>query len=370
MDPSSLTDRSSAASTEEEVAFADVPFRGIVEQALAGVYVVLDERFMYANDTFAAMFGYERTEFIGTCMADVVLPEMLGEVMRNYELRISGKVPAIHYFTQCRRRDGEIVHLELHASSVVCRGRPALAGVAIDVTERVRREAELRESRERLRELALHLNTVREEQRAALARDVHDVLGGMLTSIKMDVTRIVRRTAEPQLGEVHTIATELVALVQETIDAARRISDDLRPAILDAQGLVAALRETLKGFGARHDVSTSIDVEGGDPDISQEKATQCYRIFQEALTNVARHAQARKVMVELHSRAGRLEMRIADDGCGIELEVSRKGSIGVFSMAERARAIGGTLEVSSDPGRGTKVLLTLPLNQQLPANHD
>jgi two-component system, NarL family, sensor histidine kinase UhpB len=352
--------------TEQEVSFADVPFRGIVEQALAGVYVVLDERFMYANDTFAAMFGYERSEFIGTRMADVVLPEALDEVMRNYRLRISGEVAVIRYLTQCRHRNGQVVHLELHASRVICRGRPALAGVAIDITERVQREQDLRRSREQLRELALHLNTVREEQRTALARDVHDMLGGMLTSIKMDVTRIVRRAGAPELGEIRGIATELVALVQETIDTARRISDELRPAALDAQGLQAALRDTLQRFGIRHDVSTELDADAGDPDISPAKATQCYRIFQEALTNVARHAQARKVTVSLRCTGGAFRMQVADDGRGIGPEPSRQRSIGLFSMAERAREIGGTLEVLSEPQRGTAVLLRVPMNASLP----
>lgn len=352
--------------SEGEILFADVPFRGIVEQSLAGVYVVLDERFMYANDRFAAMFGYDRNEFIGTRMADVVVPELLPEVMRNYELRITGEVPDIHYITQCRRRDGQIVHLELHASSVICRGRPALAGVAMDITERVRREFDLRESRERLRELALHLNSVREEQRAAFARNVHDVLGGMLTSIKMDVTRIVRRSSIPELDEIRTIATDLVGLVQETIDAARKIANDLRPAILDAQGLTAALREALKSFGLRHDVSTSLEVEGGDPAISPERATHCYRIFQEALTNIARHARARKVSVELRSLGGQFEMSVIDDGHGIDVDQSRRGSIGLFSMSERAREIGGTLNIVSNPGRGTTVHLALPLESSEP----
>src|SRR5438093_10825268 len=100
----------------DELTFDDVPFRGIVEQSLAGVYVVLDERFMYANDTFAAMFGYPRDEFIGRRMVDCVTPDSVDEVMRNYRLRMSGEVPSIHYVTKGLRRDGSIVHLDLHAS--------------------------------------------------------------------------------------------------------------------------------------------------------------------------------------------------------------------------------------------------------------
>src|SRR5438093_13018471 len=112
---STSTARASAAGGEE-VVFSDIPFRGMVEQSLAGVYVVLDERFMYANDTFAAMFGYSRDEFIGRRMVDCVTPDSVDEVMRNYRLRMSGEVPSIHYVTKGLRRDGSIVHLDLHAS--------------------------------------------------------------------------------------------------------------------------------------------------------------------------------------------------------------------------------------------------------------
>jgi len=230
----------------------DVPFRGIVEQSLAGIYVVLDERFMYANDTFVAMFGYGRDEFVGRRMVDCVTPDSADEVMQNYRRRISGEVQAIHYFTKGLRKDGQIVHLELHASRVECRGRPALAGVALDVTERVNAQEDLRRSREQLRQLAKHSNAAREVEREKLAREVHDVLGGMLTSAKFDVSRIVRRTATAELAELNGIATELVTLMQDTIDAARTISDQMRPASLDLLGLGTALRQALERFGARH----------------------------------------------------------------------------------------------------------------------
>src|SRR5436309_16035846 len=160
-----------SAPSADRLTFDDVPFRGIVEQSLAGVYVVLDERFMYANDTFAAMFGYRRDKFIGTRMVDVVTPDSIDEVMRNYRLRISGEVPAIHYVTKCFHRDGHVIHLELHTFRVECRGHRALCGVAIEITERVQREEELRRSREQLGELAGYVNTLREEERAMIGRE-------------------------------------------------------------------------------------------------------------------------------------------------------------------------------------------------------
>lgn len=346
----------------DPVPFADIPFRGIVEQSLAGVYVIVDERFRYANDTFARMFGYRVDEFLGMHLEHLMAPESRQEALESYRESLAGREGGrVHDFPKCLHRDGHVVHLEVHGSIVEYRGRSALSGVAIDITDRVRREEELRESRRQLRQLAAHLSTVREEQRAVLAREVHDVLGGMLTSIKMDVARIVRRAEAPALTEIRTIATDLVALVQETIDTARKISDELRPSSLDTLGLTAAIRDDLRRFESRHGVRARLHVEGGEPALSPLRATQCYRIFQEALTNVGKHAQASEVEVALRSAGDALQLSVHDDGCGIDTGAMRPGSLGLLNMRERARRIGGTLELSGARGGGTRVSVRVPL---------
>lgn len=338
----------------------DVPFRSIVEQSLAGIYVVLDERFMYANDTFAAMFGYQREEFIGRRMVDCVTPDSVPEVMQNYRRRITGGVQTIHYFTKGLRKDGKIVYLELHASRVACRGRPALAGVALDVTERVKAQEALRRSREKLRELAQHSNKAREVERARLSREVHDVLGGMLTSAKFDLSRIVKRTTAEGQEELHRIAAGLVELMQETIDTARSISDEMRPISLDLLGLVAALQQAMERFGARHRMAVEVHAPKAPLVIDPVSATQVFRIVQEALTNVAGHAEATRVLLQIEDGAGGLRLRLVDNGRGIDKTEHRRGAIGLFGMAERAREIDATLEVRPLAEGGTEVLLSRP----------
>lgn len=342
------------------VAFTDVPFRGIVEQSLAGVYVVLDERFMYANDTFAAMFGFSREEFIGRRMVDCVTADSVDEVLRNYRRRIDGEVQTIHYVTKGLRRDGTVVHLELHASRVDCRGRPALAGVALDISDRVAVQEALRDSREQLRELVAHINTTRETERARLAREVHDVLGGMLTSLKFDLSRIVRRAAADAQGETHLIAKDLVGLVQETIDTARSISEELRPGTLDSQGLGAALRQLVERFGVRHAINVECSgcIDAGE--LPPTSAIQLFRIVQEGLTNVARHAQARRVWLDVARAERALTLRLADDGIGIDSVPRRHGALGLLGMHERAREIGAALEVRARTDGGTEVRVSLP----------
>jgi PAS domain S-box-containing protein len=346
---------------DSALTFDDVPFRGIVEQSLAGVYVVQDERFMYANDTFAAMFGYNRDEFIGRRMVECVTADSVAEVMENYRRRMAGEAQSIRYLTKGLRKDGRIVYLDLHASRVQARGRPALAGVALDVTESVRQQEELQHSRERLRALMQHANSTRETERAKLAREVHDVLGGMLTSAKFDLARIVRRTQDPGLGELHQIASDLQTLLQETIETARTISNEMRPASLDMLGLHATLRQALERFGERHGLAVQVTSEGDAQRVPPAVAMQIYRIVQEALTNVARHAQAGRIVLALAENDDAFSLRLADDGRGIGSAPARPGSIGLFSMAERAREIGAILRVQPAAGTGTEVLLTLPL---------
>ena len=343
------------------VGLDEVPFQGIVEAALAGVYVVCDERFRYVNDTFAAMFGYRVDEIEGMHLRDLVTPDSGDDVMEKYHQRITGEMPSIRYTTDCRHKDGRTVKLEIHGARVLFRGQPALSGMALDITDRIERERQLRRSREQLRELARDINTSREDQRARFARDVHDVLGGMLSSIKMDVARILRRAAAPELSDIRTIATELLTLTQETIDAARRIADESRPLALDSLGLFAAIEEMLKKFGLRSGIAVSFHLEGTTPPLANDCAVQCYRIVQEALTNVARHADARHVSLSVFARADGFELSLEDDGSGVSVDAKAHAGIGLISMTERAREIDGELELTAGHAGGTLISLRVPL---------
>ena len=193
----------------------DIPFRGIVEQSLAGMYVIQDEVFQYVNATFAAMLGYTPEEMTGMHLRHAVYPEMQAETIANFHRRVSGEVPSIRYTTIGWHRNREPVYLEVHGSSVIYRGRPAVVGVGVNITEQRRQQNELAQSRERLRELAAYINTAREEQRARIARELHDVLGGMLTSIKLDIQRISRRSDDA--GSKANVG-DLLPLTQESND--------------------------------------------------------------------------------------------------------------------------------------------------------
>ena len=339
----------------------DIPFRGIVEQSLAGIYVIQDEVFQYVNATFAGMLGYTPEEMTGMHLRQAVHPEMQEATIANFHRRISGEVPSIRYTTIGWHRNRTPVHLEVHGSSVIYRGRPAVVGVGVNITEQLQQQEALRDSRERLRELAAHINTVREEQRARIARELHDVVGGMLTSMKLDIQRIRRRNSDPAIAD---IVTSLLDLTQESIDVVRSISEDLRPGVLDHLGLRAALEGALRQFSQRSEIACILAAGDALPTLPSPVATAVYRICQEALTNIARHAAATRVTLRLHCAEAQLCVEIEDNGRGLLSLTPTGKSIGLLSMAERAREFGGTLAVHPFEGGGTCLRLSLPLEDK------
>lgn len=342
--------------------FADIPFEGIVEQSLAGIYVIQDEVFRYVNATFAGIIGYTPAEMLGMHLSVCVPPECLAEVVGNYHRRVSGEEESIRFVTKGLHRDGRAMDLDVHGSRLIYQGRPAVVGVGIDISERVRDRQELEQSRKQLQELAAYLNTVREEQRRHIARELHDVIGGMLTSAKLDIQRLQRRLArQARDDDALGIADDLLQLTQETIASVREMSEMLHPGAIDHLGLVAALQADLSRFGERSGIACSLSPASLELDLTQNRATSIFRIFQEALTNIARHAQASQVRVHLAKHAGWLELTVSDNGNGIAASSPTGKSIGLIGMAERARELGGTLSLSQPEDGGTRLRLHVPL---------
>ena len=346
-------------SEQQTAAYPAIPYQAIIEQSLAGIYVLQDERFCYSNATFAAIGGYVPEDLIGHHVSEFVQPDFIDTVMQSYRRRLAGDTTSERFISRARRKDGGTVLIEIHGSRTVYNGRLAMTGIGIDVTERVRNEEALRRSREQLQQLSAYTTAKLEEQRRVFARDVHDELGGMLTALKMDVVRVMRRVEGEELGEM---AWELLALTQQAIDAAKRISEDQRPSTLDHLELPLAIRQDLAAFTRRSGIAHALEASRAPTlRLSPKRATAIYRIFQEALTNVARHSQARAVQVELSVAQERFVLDLHDDGCGFDVSAARDRSLGLLHMHERARDIGGSLCIEASPGAGTRLVLSAPL---------
>lgn len=344
-----------------------VPYQALVEQSLAGFYIIQDEVFQYCNQTFANMVGYEPAEFIGRPLRACVPASFADEVISRYRQRVSGEVKSMRFVTQGLHRNGQTVFIEVQGSAIAYRGRPAVVGVGINVTDRVLRDEELRQSRERYRQLVSYLTTIREEQRRHHARELHDVLGGLLTSMKLNVSRLGRYSRNSVVKE---IADDLNVLVNQAIADVREIAEALRPQTLDHLGLKAAMASHLWHFQKRSDIRVDFEATDMRIDISAERAIGVFRIFQEAITNVARHSNACAVRVRLLVRDSVvLCLEVADNGQGMDVELQFAMSpgqhvLGLLTMRERASELGGTFNITSSPAAGTRLTLEVPLRAE------
>ena len=236
-------------------------------------------------------------------------------------------------------------------------------GIMTNITASKQAQLEVTNSRAGLAELTAHIEDVKEQERSRIAREIHDDLGGNLTAIKMALAMLARRLPadQPQLADK---AAYVDALVDRTIEAVHRISLDLRPSMLDF-GIVAALEWQVREFEKQMGFSCRFTSNEKEIDLNADHAIALFRIFQEALTNIAKHAGATRVTVALQRLPQHVVLTITDNGAGIEADDKIKpGSFGLRGMSERARALGGTMALSRAPGGGTivtiKIRLTVP----------
>jgi signal transduction histidine kinase len=220
-------------------------------------------------------------------------------------------------------------------------------------------DRELRLSEQRLSRFAEHLQATIEQERAAIAREIHDDIGGSLAAIRFDLAWIGRHTDDSGI-QSHVVAAS--DMLTHAIEASQRIMVNLRPAVLD-QGLVAAIHWLASDFTKRTGVPVAIDAPAHLDGVPKPKQLVAYRTTQEALTNVSKYAQCSKVRIDISDAEHFLTLEIADDGCGISPEaLSKASSYGLRGLSERARTVGGWLDVSSQVGRGTALILSIPLD--------
>lgn len=353
----------------------EVPFKGIVEQAIAGIYILQDGRFKYVNETFAHMCGLRREQLQGAKLSDVANPQQVAALMAQYERHIGGKAPGNRFIIH-RTLQSRPGSFEIHGTRVMFDGRPAIVGVGIDITEQEKQRRELEAASERLQELVANANSVREKERNRVARELHDVLGGMLTAIKFDLSRLswgidklssrAPQSVDPiardaSLTNLASTANQLIQLTQDTVEAVRSISEGLRPGALDHLGLDDTLSQSLERFQRRYGIATRLRKSGEACLLGRDAEIGIYRIFQEALTNVARHSKATEVSVNLDWGNVDLSLRVADNGLGFDAgAVPYEGHLGLLGMQERARELGGRVEFGTGPKSGACIRIVVP----------
>jgi two-component system sensor histidine kinase UhpB len=320
-----------------------------------------DGKFQMVNQPFAKAAGKERPSDLLGLDDFAVWPHELAlryvaddqEVMRSRQQKLVEE--------QISDR-GQLHWVETSKSPVFDAAGNVIGttGLAHDITQRRQLQEEQRRSREQLRALAARVESVREQERVRIAREIHDELGQSLTCMGMDLA-FLDRQIDPENKDAAARVAALVELVKDTIRCVRRISSELRPSILDDLGLGAAIEWLAHDFEARTHIACAVEVPE-DLALPFDLATPLFRVCQEALTNVTRHASATNVSIRLACSTSHISLAIEDNGRGItEEEIKRYGSLGLLGMKERITILGGTLDVEGKPGAGTTLTIQIPL---------
>ena len=336
---------------------ADHTYRVFVERMNEGAAVLSrDHTVLHCNGRFARFLGAGLQRVIGSSMLDLVWPDdhsKLDALLRSAaQKNCRGEI-------RLQSRKGAPLSVHLSLNPLRLESTKAVCLIASDLSEMKRAEQELRASSEQLRNLAAHLLSVREEERARISREVHDELGQALTAVKMDLAWLAGRLPRRK-GQMLKRIRSTRQLADDIIQSIRRISTELRPAVLDL-GLAEAVEWQVQEFQTRSGIQCTVRLLTREV-VASNASTAMFRIFQETLTNVARHAKATRTEVVLQKQQDWLVLLIRDNGRGFDqADPSLSKSLGLLGMRERAAILGGRVNISSAPGKGTTVTAWIPL---------
>jgi PAS domain S-box-containing protein len=361
-----LRDREEHRKAESALDETEDRYRLLVEHSPEAIVVHCDLILEYVNPAAVKLFNAASADdLLGKHFLDFVPVEFRDEILRrSCEMKSGDKRHGGLDLTYVSET-GEKMYYECVGSLTTYNGKPAAQIVIRDITERKRAEEELKTSREELRQLAAHLQSARETERTAIAREIHDELGQDLTGLKMDLAMledlIIEHVRPPAINEMTDRIDSMSHLLDTTVHAVRKIISELRPVLLDKLGLTAAIEWQAEEFQSRTGITCDCFITADDAAFERDAATAVYRIFQESLTNVMRHAGATRVSVSFGKEDDVYELEIRDNGKGIDDDAAaRTKSFGLIGMRERAHMFNGTVTVTGEEGKGTTVTLTIP----------
>ena len=361
-----LRDIGERVRAEQTLARSEARLRGILDSAMDAIITVdANQHIVLFNAAAETMFSCPRDDALGAPLGWFI-PRRMREGHAEHVRRFGESGTVSRRMATARivtglRRDGEEFPIDASISQVSEQGSKFYTVILRDVSARMRADAALERSREDLREVGAAADAAREQDKHRIARELHDELGQALTMLQMDVAWCTERVSAGDDAIARRL-DKMAALLGSTVAATRRIAADLRPLILDDLGLVPAIEWLVESFGQRTGLPCELVVSDASIDLPTTYSTAIFRIVQEALTNVTKHAHARAVVVTLERRPTEVIVHVRDDGRGYSPEEGRKlGSLGLIGVRERAHLIGGEANVRSAPGKGTQIEVRLPL---------
>ncbi len=354
-------DITSSKIAEVALAYSEDKYRQLVENVSEAIAnIAIDGTVLFVNEVAAELVNRSSDQIVGKLATELIPKELHRKFMIGLNDILHRKQKQIFDFS---------ISLIEGDKSFFISAQPVLSSsgeimslmcLITDITDRKRAEKELEHSREQLRNLAAHLESIREDERKEIAFEVHDELGQELTALKLDLSWVESKltSVEPK---IKTKIIEMKELIDITIDRVGNISTKLRPDILDHFGLMAAIEWVTGDFQKRSGISCELVFDPDEINIYGNTATVIFRILQETLTNVIRHSKADTVEVLFSEKSDKYELLVKDNGVGIKQEqISAPNSFGLFAINERARSVGGQVKIYGQNGKGTEILLTIP----------
>jgi PAS domain S-box-containing protein len=331
--------------------------RIIIDNIQNGIVIIAENGAIETlNPSAEMMFGYREEELVGRDF-DCLLPKPDQLRVQTYLDSQLGQhklsFPDFRPEKKGVKKDGSMFTMDVGVSKINIDNQLLYIATIHDLTERIQIE-------NKLRELSCHLQSALEDERTRIAREIHDELGSTLTALKMDLS-VLKNLIPNDVGHSQDRIAAMATRISGAMATVRQISTDLRPSILDHLGLLAAIEWQVEGFRQQTGVECVLNMTDGSINMDEARATAVFRIVQEALTNITKHAKATLVNIDIEFENGNLHIKIQDNGVGIApSQFNKPHSHGVQGMRERAENLGGSISFNSRPGMGTKLVLLMP----------
>ncbi len=361
-----ILDVTERKNSEERIMNSEESKRLILNSALDAIVIIdTESNIIFWNPQAEKIFGWTEAEVAGKKLTETIIPAAFaGDHHRGMQHFLkTNEGPILNRLIEvtASNKHGLLFPIELSILPVEQETGKSFCAFIRDITDRKQAEISLKESSERMRELSRHLQRAREEERLNIAREIHDELGQQLTGLKMDVAWLMKKSNQDDMT-LKAKFDDTLSLLDDTVKSIRRITSELRPSIIDDLGLNAAIEWQIAEFCDRLDTHIRYENRFNDKDMHPDISIGLFRILQESLTNIAKHAQARHAIVTLGQQDNMVQLSVEDDGVGFDSSAKQTDmTFGLIGIRERTSMLKGHCDIFSKPGQGTVIQVNIPL---------